>query len=569
MMIKKSKWVLQQSNSEISKKLAEDLDLNPLCGAVLYNRGIKTALEGRKFLHPSVSELHDPFLLKDMDKGTEKINEMLKKGGKIVVYGDYDVDGITAVSVIYTYLKSKGAQVTYYIPSRSDEGYGLNKEAVNSFKSSGAELIITVDCGITADDDIAYATSLGINVVITDHHKCKEAIPEAYAVINPKREDCGYPFEDLSGVGVAFKLIDALEGGNRTTELLEQYGDLLCLGTIADIVTLTDENRTFVTYGLELLKNPTNIGLKALIKEAGLYNKKITSSHVGFILAPRVNAVGRLGNAIDAVKLFTTFDEEEAENLARLLCEENTRRQEIEKNILIEASKIIENEKLYETDRVIVLSSDKWHHGVIGIVASRISEKYNKPCVLISVSGEDAKGSGRGIAGFNMFEALAYCSDILTKYGGHELAAGLAIRKEKIPELRVLMNKFAKETYNTKFFVEEIIYDGKITEKDINLEFTDCLELIQPCGMGNTIPLFMIEKVRIADLSFFGEGKHVRMKFVKKGVSVYVIGFGLGNSSGVRMLRDGDTVNALVTPYTNEYRGRRTAALKLKDIKLV
>lgn len=568
-MIKKSKWVLQQSNSEISKKLAEDLDLNPLCGAVLYNRGIKTAAEGKRFLHPQVSELHDPFLLKDMDKGAEKIKETLKSGGKIVVYGDYDVDGITAVSLLYTYLKAKGATVDYYIPSRSDEGYGLNKDAVNSLKNSGTELIITADCGITADDDIAYCSELGISVVITDHHQCKEIIPEAYAVINPKRDDCTYPFEDLSGVGVAFKLIDALEGGKKTTELLEQYGDLLCLGTIADIVSLTDENRTFVTYGLELLKDPGNIGLKALIKEAGLHDKKISSSHVGFILAPRVNAVGRLGNASDAVKLFTTSDPEEAARLAELLCTENTRRQEIEKNILIEASKIIEREKLYETDRVIVLSSEKWHHGVIGIVASRISEKYNKPCVLISVSGEEAKGSCRGVAGFNMFDALSYCSGALTKYGGHELAAGLTVKKDKIPELRTLMNKFAKEAYNTKFFVEEIVYDGKITEKDVNLDFTDSLELIQPCGMGNSIPLFMIEKVTVSDLSYFGEGKHVRMKFIKKGVSIYVIGFGMGNSSSVRMLRNGDVVNALVTPYTNEYRGKRTASLKLKDIKLV
>lgn len=568
-MIKKSKWVLRQSNYEISKKLAEELDLNPLCGAVLYNRGIKTVAEGKRFLHPQVSELHDPFLLKDMDRGAEKIKETLKSGGKIVVYGDYDVDGITAVSLLYTYLKSKGAKVDYYIPSRSDEGYGLNKDAVNSLKNSGTELIITADCGITADDDIAYCSALGISVVITDHHQCKEIIPEAYAVINPKRDDCTYPFEDLSGVGVAFKLIDALEGGKKTSELLEKYGDLLCLGTIADIVTLTDENRTFVTYGLELLKDPGNIGLKALIKEAGLYDKKISSSHVGFILAPRVNAVGRLGNASDAVKLFTTSDPEEATMLAKLLCTENTRRQEIEKNILIEASKIIEKEKLYETDRVIVLSSDKWHHGVIGIVASRISEKYNKPCVLISVSGEEAKGSCRGVAGFNMFDALSYCSNVLTKYGGHELAAGLTIKKDKIPELRMLMNKFAKEAYNTKFFVEEIVYDGKITEKDINLDFTDNLELIQPCGMGNTIPLFMIEKVTVSDLSYFGEGKHVRMKFIKKGVSIYVIGFGMGSSASVRMLRNGDVVNALVTPYTNEYRGKRTASLKLKDIKLV
>jgi len=568
-MIKKSKWVLQQSNSEIAEKLAKELKLNPLCGAVLYNRGIKDVQSGKKFLHPEVSELHDPFLLKDMDKGTQKINSVLEKGGKIVVYGDYDVDGITAVSVIYTYLKSKGAQVTYYIPSRSDEGYGLNKEAVNSFKNSGTELIITADCGITADDDIAYAASLGISVVITDHHKCKEIIPEAYAIINPKREDCVYPFKDLSGVGVAFKLIDALEGGKKTTELLEKFGDLLCLGTIADIVTLTDENRIFVTYGLELLKEPNNIGLKALIREAGLYDKKISSSHVGFIIAPRVNAVGRLGNAVDAVKLFTTADEKEADSLAKLLCTENTRRQEIEKDILVEACKIIEKDKSYEADRVIVLSSDKWHPGVIGIVASRISEKYNKPCVLISISGSEAKGSCRGVVGFNMFEALSYCSDILTKYGGHELAAGLTIQKDKIPELREMMNKFAKETYNTKFFVEEIVYDGKITEKDINLEFTDCLELIQPCGMGNSIPLFMIEKVKISDLNYFGDGKHIRMKFIKKGLSVYVIGFGMGASSSVKMLRNGDMVNALVTPYTNEYRGKRSAALRLKDIKLV
>ena len=569
MMIKKSKWVLQQSDKKVSEMLATELELNPLCGAVLYNRGIKTAEEGREFLHPQVSGLHNPFMLKDMEKGVEKIRQVIANGGKIVVYGDYDVDGITAVSAIYLYLKSKGVSVTYYIPSRSDEGYGLNKEAVNHFKEMGTELIITADCGITADDDIAYAAELGISVVITDHHKCKDIIPEAYAVINPKREDCTYPFKELSGVGVAFKLIEALEGGDKTGELLEKYGDLLCLGTIADIVSLTDENRIFVTYGLELLKEPTNIGLKALITEAGLYNKKITSSHVGFIIAPRVNAVGRLGNALDAVKLFTTSDEDEAVKLAKLLCEENKRRQEIEKNILKEACAIIEKEKLYETDRVIVLDSETWHHGVIGIVASRISEKYSKPCVLISSAGEEAKGSCRGIAGFNMFEALSYCSDCLMKYGGHELAAGLTVKKENIPVLREKMNQFAKEKYNTKYFVEEIIYDGKITEKDITLEMTDSLELIQPCGMGNTAPLFMIEKVKISGLSFFGEGKHVRMRFHKKGVSVYVIGFGVGTTSSVKMLRDGDIVNALVTPYTNDYRGKKMPALKLKDIKLV
>ncbi len=568
-MIKKSKWVMRQSNPEIAAKLEKELKLNPLCAKVLVNRGIETVDEARQFMHPDVSKLIDPFLLKDMDKGVSKINEVIEKNGKIVVYGDYDVDGITAVSIIYLYLKSRNANVSYYIPSRSDEGYGLNKDAVKNFKDENTDLIITADCGITAYEDIAYATSLGISVVITDHHKCKDILPDAYAVINPKRDDCEYPFKELSGVGVAFKLIEALDGTENSKELLETYGDLLCLGTIADIVSLTDENRIFVSIGLELLKNPRNIGLKCLIEEAGLANKKLESSHVGFIIAPRINAVGRLGNALDAVKLFTTSDEKEARSLASMLCEENTRRQMIEQEILVEACSEIEKAKLHETDRVIVLASDKWHHGVIGIVASRITEKYGKPCVLISIEGDEAKGSCRGVAGFNMFAALSYCEDILTKYGGHELAAGLAIKRENIDKLREKINAFAKETYSSKFFVEEIVYDGKITEKDISLDLTDTLEVIQPCGMGNPVPLFLIEKVKIENLTYFGNDKHIRLRFVKKGFSIMVIGFGMGTNSGIRMLRDGDTVNAIVTPYTNEYRDKKNTALRLKDIKLV
>lgn len=568
-MIKKSKWVAKQSDPEIVAMLTKELKLNPLCAKVLVNRGINTKEVAEKFIRPDVSKLLDPFLLMDMDKGVAKIEETIKNGEKIVVYGDYDVDGITAVSIIYLYLKSRNADVSYYIPSRSDEGYGLNKEAVKAFKDNNTSLIITADCGITAYEDIAYATSLGISVVITDHHKCKEVIPEALAVINPKRPGCNYPFKELSGVGVAFKLIEALSGTGKSAELLETYGDLLCLGTIADIVSLTDENRIFVAVGLELLKNPRNIGLKCLIKEAGLSDKKLESSHVGFIIAPRINAVGRLGNALDAVKLFTTSSEKEAQELAFMLCEQNKRRQAIEQEILEEACSKIDTGRLAETDRVIVLSSSKWHHGVIGIVASRITEKYGKPCVLISCESDEAKGSCRGIAGFNMFEALSYCEDILLKYGGHELAAGLTISKDNIEKLREKINKFAKESYNTNIFVEEILYDSKITEKDITLELTEALELIEPCGMGNPTPLFMVEKVKIEKLAYFGNDKHIRLRFVKKGFSVMVVGFGLGSNSNIRMLQDGDMVNAIVTPYTNIYNGKKTPALRLKDIKLV
>lgn len=568
-MIKKSKWVAKQSDPEIANRLSKELNLNPLCAKVLVNRGINTKEAAEQFIYPDVSRLLDPFLLVDMDKGVAKIEDAIKNNEKIVVYGDYDVDGITAVSIIYLYLKSRNADVSYYIPSRSDEGYGLNKEAVKMFKDNGNSLIITADCGITAYEDIAYASSLGISVVITDHHKCKENIPEALAVINPKRPDCNYPFKELSGVGVAFKLIEALSGTGKSKELLEAFGDLLCLGTIADIVSLTGENRIFVTVGLELLKKPKNIGLKCLIREAGLADKKLESSHVGFIIAPRINAVGRLGNALDAVKLFTTSDKKEAHELAVMLCEQNKRRQTIEQEILEEACAEIEAKKYAEKDRVIVLASEKWHHGVIGIVASRITEKYGKPCILVSCENEEAKGSCRGIAGFNMFEALSYCDDTLLKFGGHELAAGLSIKKENIEKFREKINKFAKENYNTNIFVEEILYDSKISEKDISLDLTRSLELIEPCGMGNPTPLFMLEKVKIENITYFGSNKHVRMRFSKKGFNVMVVGFGLGTNSNVRMLRDGDTVNAVVTPYTNVYNGENVPSLRLKDIKLV
>lgn len=568
-MIKKSKWVAKQSDPETAQKLSKELNLNPLCAKVLVNRGINTKEAAEQFIYPDVSRLLDPFLLVDMDKGVAKIEDAIKNNEKIVVYGDYDVDGITAVSIIYLYLKSRNADVSYYIPSRSDEGYGLNKEAVKMFKDNGNSLIITADCGITAYEDIEYASSLGISVVITDHHKCKENIPGALAVINPKRPDCNYPFKELSGVGVAFKLIEALSGTGKSKELLEAFGDLLCLGTIADIVSLTGENRIFVTVGLELLKKPRNIGLKCLIKEAGLADKKLESSHVGFIIAPRINAVGRLGNALDAVKLFTTSDKKEAYELAVMLCEQNKRRQTIEQEILEEACAEIEAKKYAEKDRVIVLASDKWHHGVIGIVASRITEKYGKPCVLVSCENDESKGSCRGIAGFNMFEALSYCDDTLLKFGGHELAAGLSIKKENIEIFREKINKFAKENYNPNIFVEEIFYDSKISEKDISLDLTRSLELIEPCGMGNPTPLFMLEKVKIENVTYFGGNKHVRMMFSKKGFRVMVVGFGLGSNNNVRMLRDGDTVNAVVTPYTNVYNGENVPALRLKDIKLV
>ena len=445
-MTKKSKWIIKQSDPENSKTIAEKLKLHPLTANILVNRGIETVDAAKNFLNPDVKTLLDPFLLKDMEKAVERIKTALKENEKIVVYGDYDVDGITAVSIIYLYLKSKSGNVSYYIPSRSDEGYGLNKDAVLAFKNDNVSLIITADCGITAIEDITYATSLGIDVVITDHHKCKEVLPRALAVINPKQVDCSYPFKELSGVGVAFKVVSALEGVKNSASLLDLYGDLLCLGTIADIVTLTDENRVFVSHGLKMLTNPNNMGLKSLIEKTGLAGKNLTSSHVGFIIAPRINAVGRLGNALDAVKLFTTDNQKTADDLASMLCNENTRRQTIEQEILNEACAKIDKEKINETDMVIVLASNSWHHGVIGIVASRITERYGKPCILIAIDENEAKGSCRGVVGFNMYNALSHCEDLLTKFGGHELAAGLTIESKNIDGLRAKINEFAKTT---------------------------------------------------------------------------------------------------------------------------
>ena len=568
-MSKKSKWIIKQSNPEASKIISEQLKLHPLTANVLLNRGVATVEDAKNFLNPDVKTLRDPFLLRDMKKAADRIKASLEANEKIVVYGDYDVDGITAVSIIYLYLKSKNSNVSYYIPSRSDEGYGLNKDAVLAFRNDNVSLIITADCGITAIDDISYATSLGIDVVVTDHHKCKEVLPEAWAIINPKRDDCTYPFKELSGVGVAFKVVSALEGVKNSAALLDLYGDLLCLGTIADIVTLTDENRVFVSHGLKMLANPNNMGLKALIKETGLAGKTLTSSHVGFIIAPRINAVGRLGNALDAVRLFTTDDQGVANELASMLCNENIRRQTIEQEILSEACSKIDREKINNNDMVIVLASDSWHHGVIGIVASRITEKYGKPCILIAIDNDEAKGSCRGVVGFNMYNALLHCEDLLTKFGGHELAAGLTIERKNIEDLRAKINEFAKSIYQTKFFVEEIQYDSKISDKDINVEFTDELELIQPCGMGNTVPQFLIEKMKIENLTYFGDDKHIRLRFSRKSFSIMVIGFGMGTNESIRMLQNGDIVNAIVTPYTNEYKGKKYAALKLKDIKLV
>ena len=470
---------------------------------LLVNRGIKTAAEARRFIGADVTGFYDPFLMKDMDAAVTRIKRALDSGEKICIYGDYDVDGVTSVSCLYLYLKSKGADAFIKIPKRDGEGYGVSKNAIDSLAELGVTLIVTVDTGITAVEEADYARELGIDFVITDHHECRQPIPEACAVVNPHRPDCPYPFRELAGVGVVFKLISAFawkysHGRYESREQCDravcgQYADLCAIGTIADVMPLTDENRIIVREGLALLSETGRPGLEALIKASGIgkitvdpQNRKITAGQVGFGLAPRLNAAGRMTDAMEAVSLLLAEEEAQAEILAENLCEINSQRQKIESEIANDAFTMIEQTHDFENDRVIVLANDLWHPGIIGIVASRITEKYGLPSILISFADtqddpsdfDNGKGSGRSVRGINLVLALSHCSDLLVKYGGHELAAGLTVKRGDVDAFRRKINEYARMNFDADIFRVNIKYDAEVSAAELTYELARRISLL-------------------------------------------------------------------------------------------
>ena len=557
----KKKWEYYEQDKELVEQIAKKHNISTLLAKILINRNIVDEEEINVFLNPKRNNFHDPFLMLDMDKAVDRIIKAIKNKEKTIIYGDYDVDGITSITVLKKFLSERGLEVDYYIPNRLEEGYGLNKDAIQGIAKQGYTLMITVDCGISGINEIEMANSLGIETIITDHHEQLDSLPQAYCIINPKRKDNTYPFRGLAGVGVVFKLIQAISiklGLDEKAYL--KYLDLVCIGTISDIVPLVDENRVIAKLGLMLVKVTKNIGLKELITQTGYSN--IDSSMVSFGIAPRINACGRMGKQEEALKLFITDDKNEANEITKKLNEYNIQRQEKEKNIFEQAIKKLENNNVEELNS-IVLAGENWHNGVIGIVASRLTEKYFKPTILICIEGDEGKGSGRSIPGIDLHQALVESSQYLKKYGGHEMAVGLSLEKNKIEDFRKHFEEILKEK-NVKQILPVINIDCEITKKDLNKETIEQIKLLEPYGEKNKPPLVVYKNLKITSIRALSEGKHLKIELKDGNENISAIGFNLGELSEEYLI--GDKVDIVGTLELNSYNGQERIQINLKDI---
>ncbi|MEA1965480.1 MAG: single-stranded-DNA-specific exonuclease RecJ, partial [Candidatus Aerophobetes bacterium] len=522
-------WLIKKElEKEESLSLSKKLNLSPILIQLLYNRNIP---EDRveEFFHPSLKDLHNPFLMKGMRAATQRILEAISHQEKILIYGDYDVDGITATSLLLLFLREVGIPGYFYIPHRREEGYGLNNKAVEKIAGKGIDLVITCDCGISSVKEIEYAKTLGLEVIVTDHHQIKESLPPSLAIINPHQPDCPYPFKELAGVGVAFKLVQALAHKILQKNInIQKYLDLVAMGTIADSVSLRDENRTVVKLGLQCLEKTSSIGLKALMNVANLSGEKVKENNVGFILAPRLNACGRLSLAKKGVKLLLSTSPEEAFNLAEALDKENRERQKMEERMCKEAEELLLKRR---KERVIILSKKGWHKGVIGLVASYIREKYFRPAIIFSLDNKVAKGSARSIPTFSIFDALKKCEDLLISFGGHKMAAGMRASVDNIEKLRKRINELAKGALSPEDLVPSYYIDACVRLDDLNEEFFDKLECFSPYGPGNPSPLLLARKVSILSppQTIGREGLKMVIGSEKEGGKFEGIGFGLNN----------------------------------------
>ena len=560
----RKKWVVSPCDRDAAATIAENCGVEPFAAFLLCSRGMTDEFEIESFLYDT--DLIDPYTLPDMEKAVERVNQALENGERITVFGDYDCDGVTSTALLYSYLTSRGANVDYYIPDRAGEGYGMNSGAIDSLKSRGTNLIITVDNGISAIEEIAYANALGIDVVVTDHHRVGDTLPDAVAVVDPHREDSLCEFSDWAGVGVAFKLISALDE-SEGYELLEQYGDIIALGTIADIVALRGENRIIVRSGIAFMnasleEGSLRLGLKALLEVSGSTGA-LDSSSVAYRIAPRINAAGRMGSAERALKLLLTDNKEEAKDIAEEISDANAQRQAIETQITSAAVEYIEANPGIKHKRVIVVDGDEWHQGVIGIVASRLVEKYGKPCIVVSKNGDVAKGSGRSIEGFSLYDALSYCGDVLVQYGGHVLAAGLTVESDKIDLFREKINEYAN---NSEAAVPTLKIDCKLNPSYINVDMLSSLRVLEPYGAENPQPLFGLYNMEITSIQPVGAGKHLRITVKRKTSVVTVIMFSVALEDFP--YKAGDVVDLAVKLTENEYQGKIQVSIQAKAIKL-
>ena len=531
----------------------------PLAAMVLASRGMEDDHQARAYLDCN-APLLDPFLMTDMDKAAGRVGLAMSRGEKIAVFGDYDVDGITATCLLTDFLRRHGADAVSYIPGRLEEGYGLNPIAIHQLHDEGVKLIVTVDCGITAVSEAELCRQLGIDLVITDHHECKQTLPAAVAVVDPHRPDGGYPHKNLSGVGVAFKLASALCGSQET--VLEEYADMVCLGTVADVMPLQGENRVFVARGLESLAHTKRPGIAALMAECGCAPEAVSASSIGFMLAPRINAAGRMGQIDLAVELFLTDDPDKAAEAARGLCELNRQRQAVESEIYRQAVSMLPMGKPPEA---IVLADESWHQGVVGIVASRIAEEYACPTFLICLDGEHGKASSRSHGGFNLFASLSALSPLLESYGGHELAAGFTITRANIPEFRRQICALAAKFYTDDVPRTVLDVDCAVSPELLTLHNVDALQMLEPCGNGCPKPVLMVKNLTIDRISMVGGGRHMRLRLCSGHTYLNAIYFS-ANPQTVS-IQPGDLVDVAFTPQVNEFRGTRTVQMNVIDIR--
>jgi len=556
-------WIVSQIDKNEAKRIQNEYGLPPILAMLLQIRGITKREEVEDFLQND-SVIASPFEIKDMKKGADRILSAIDSGELICVYGDYDADGVTSTALLYSYLETACANVIYYIPSRETEGYGMNKGAIDKLAQKGVKLIVTVDNGIAAVDEIDYANSLGIDTVITDHHQPTGKLPNAVAVIDMHRSDCQSKYKMLSGVGVAFKMVMALEGENcDVSSLLDNYSDLLCIGTVGDIVELKSENRVFVKRGLVNIQESDRVGINALVQTAGIASKKITSGNVSFTLVPRINAVGRLGFSGKSVSLLLTEDETEAMEIAKQLNDDNTERKEIEQKILLMIDDMVKSRPEIMYDRVLVIDGEGWHQGVIGIVAARMKEYLGKPTIIITRDGAEAKGSGRSVEGFSLCDAIFACSDLLTHFGGHPMAAGLSLKSENIELFRKRINEYALQLENIPFNACNI--DCKLNPSLINVQLVEPLAYLAPYGAGNPTPLIGLYKMTLSQITPLSQNKHLRLQFKRNDSTVTVMKFFTTQQEFPYQV--GDMLDLAVTLDINEYNGQRSVSIIAKDIK--
>ena len=549
--------------------MSKELNISPILARLLINRGTKEALSARRFLKADLKDLRDPYLFQDMEKAVDKILKVINNNERILIYGDYDVDGLTSVALLFSILKELTTNLYYYIPNRFQEGYGLNEEAIDIAFKNNFKLIITVDCGISSICEIEKANNYGIDVIVIDHHQPQKDLPSAVAIINPKC-DINYPFKELAGVGVSFKVAQALylKLGKNQDDLLNLL-DYVALGSIADSVPFIDENRILIKHGIKMLNQTKKEGLKALITESGVNYGNLGTKEVNFFLAPRINAAGRLGDSKLALELLLTDSEYKAEYLSRKLNEINKCRKEIGDNILREARKLASVQVKEEDNKVLVLASENWNQGVIGIIASRLADEFNRPTIVISKKDEIAKGSGRSIDGFHLYNVLELCQDILINFGGHKLAAGITIRSNKIPEFKSRINEISQNFIKEDDLSPELKIDARISLGNINFGLVKDINILEPFGIGNPQPVFCSYKNTISNWKLVGEkGQHLKLRIKEKNRTLEGIGFKLSRL-GNQIFSENKVVDLAFNIELNKWNGMENVQLNIKDIKTI